>query len=160
MARGSRASAIAGRVYGTVVVLGVIVASSPRETEPGRIALLVATTSVVFWLAHVYSQVLATSLEHGRHARWSDVRSSAAHEASVLYAAILPVTALALGALDVLRDATAAWLAVAAGIGVLVAQALAYARIERFGFTATALTVAINIVLGLSLALLKALVTH
>jgi len=160
LVRSTRAAAIAGKVYGTVVVLGVIVASSPGETEPGLIAGLVAVTSVVFWLAHVYSQVLATSLERGRHARWVDVRSTAGHEASVLVSAILPVAALLLGAFDVVRDATAVWLAVGAGVGVLVGQALAYARIERFGVGATTLTVAVNLLLGLSLALLKALVAH
>jgi hypothetical protein len=159
-ARTPRALAIAGKVYGTVVVLGVIAASSPAETEPSRIAALVLVTSVVFWLAHVYSQILATSIEAGRHARASDVRTIAAHEASVLYAAVLPVAALLLGAFDVVRDATAVWLAIAAGIGVLVAQGIAYARIERFGATATIGTVSVNVVLGLSLALLKALVGH
>ena len=159
-ARTPRALAIAGKVYGTVVVLGVIAASSPVETEPTRIAALVVVTTVVFWLAHVYSQTLATSIEAGRRARGSDVRVIAAHEASVLYAAILPVAALVLGALDVVRDTTAVWLAVGAGVGVLVAQGLAYARIERFSSAATVGTVAVNVVLGLSLALLKAIVGH
>jgi len=159
-ARTPRALAIAGKVYGTVVVLGVIVASSPAETEPGRIAALVAVTCLVFWAAHVYSHVLAMSIEAGRRARRSDWSSTAAHEASVLYAAVLPVVALVLGALDVLRDSTAVWLAVAAGVGVLVAQGLAYARIERFSPAWTAGAVAVNVALGLSLALLKALVGH
>ena len=160
LARTPRALAISGRVYGTVVVLGVIVASSPGDTDPGRIAALVAVTCVVFWAAHVYSHVLAMSIEGGRRARPSDWTTTAGHEASVLYAAILPVTALLLGSFDVLRDTTAVWLAVGAGIGVLVAQGLAYARIERFGLLATAAVVAVNVALGLSLALLKAVVGH
>jgi hypothetical protein len=151
---------IAGSVYGTVVVLGVIVASSAARTEPGRTAVLVVATVVVFWIAHVYSEVLVTSLAESRRARWRDVRLAAAHESSVLYAAVLPVAALLLGGLDVIRDGTALWLAIGTGVGTLAVQGVAYSRIERFGPLATATTIGVNILLGLSLALLKTLVAH
>ena len=47
---------LGGYIYGTIVVLAVLVAGAKAyPTAAGKIAALVAITSVVFWLAHVYA---------------------------------------------------------------------------------------------------------
>ena len=51
---------LGGFIYGTVVVLSVLVAGARAYPgDAGRIALLAVVTSLVFWLAHVYAHGVA-----------------------------------------------------------------------------------------------------
>ena len=57
---------IAGTVYGTIVVMAVIAGGSRgAETDPWRLAVLAAATSVVIWVAHVYAHALSKSIADG-----------------------------------------------------------------------------------------------
>ena len=63
--RAPRGAGLGGFIYGTILVLSVLVAAArayPREA--GHIAVLVAVTSFVFWLAHVYAHGLSYSAVH------------------------------------------------------------------------------------------------
>lgn len=141
---------IEGLVYGTIIVMGVIAASSdgPRS-DTARIAALVAATSAVFWLAHVYAHALDLSVERGKRLTGAGIKEVAVHEASILSAAVVPTGALLLGAVDLVGDRFAVRLALAAGTTVLAAQGLAYARIERLSLLGTATVVIANVMLGL-----------
>jgi hypothetical protein len=150
---------IAGLIYGTIVVLSVLVAS-PTNEDVGRVLALTASTTVVFWLAHVYAHVLGDSLASARRADAADVRHMAHRELPIVLAAVLPSLALVLGALDVLRDRSSMWLAFTIGVVTLVVQGLAYARIEHFGRLATLVTVGVNLGVALLLVLLKVVVAH
>jgi hypothetical protein len=55
---------------------------------------------------------------------------------------------------------TALWLAVGTGVVALAVQRVRYARLERLGPMATAITVAINLSLGLAIAAMKAVVAR
>ncbi len=152
---------IAGLVYGTIVVMGVIAASSEGlESDPARIAALVMATSVVFWLAHVYAHALELSVSSGERLTGAGIKEVAVHEASILSAAVLPTAALLLGAFDLVGDRAAIWLALAAGTTALAAQGLAYARIERLSRLGTAMLLITNLALGLAIVALKAFVSH
>jgi hypothetical protein len=114
---GSRSS-IAGSVYGAIVVMGTITAGSAGGTMgPWQLASVTAATVVVLWLAHVYAHGLGESLEQGHTVTRAELTSIARRESSIPLAATGPVLALVLGALGVLEDSTAGW--VALGIGVL-----------------------------------------
>jgi hypothetical protein len=84
----------------------------------------------------------------------------AQRESSILLAAVGPVLALVLGAVGVIREATAVWVALAVGVATLGAQGLRYARSERMGRSGTVVAVSVNLSLGLAIVALKALVTH
>ena len=55
---------------------------------------------------------------------------------------------------------TAVWLALGLGLAVLAAQGITFARIERLGWVATLVVVAVNVGLGVLLVGLKLLVVH
>jgi hypothetical protein len=152
---------IAGLVYGTIVVMGVIAASSEGlQSDTAQIATLVVATSVVFWLAHVYALSLELSVVRGERLTVRGIKEVALHQAPILSAAVLPTGALLLGAFDLVGDRLAVWLALAAGTGALAAQGLAYARIERLTLFGTATLVVTNLMLGLAIVGLKAFVSH
>ena len=152
---------LAGFIYGTIVVLSVLVVGARAfPDQAGEIAVMVVVTSVVFWLAHVYAHALAHSVSHDEHLSGAELRRIARREASVIEAAVPPLVALALGALGVLSTAAAVWTAFVLGLIVLGAQGIVFARVERLGASATIGVVAANLGLGLVLVALKVLVTH
>lgn len=152
---------LAGFVYGTIVALGVLVAGARAYPDAaGRIAALVLTTTVVFWLAHVYSHALAYSVGHDEHLSLAELRRIARREASILEAAVLPVAALLVGAFGLISEKGAVWVAIALGLVVLAAQGFLFARVERMGWLGTFVVVALNLGLGLLLVALKLLVSH
>jgi len=151
---------IAGTVYGTIMVMATLVAGSTAEPDPARLAAIVATTVLVLWAAHVYAHGLAESIDLGRRLDGAELRSIASRELSIPLAAVPPVVALLLGAVGLLRETRAVWLAMGLGVVTLAVQGLRYARVEKLGRTGTLVAVAINLALGLALVALKALVAH
>ena len=159
--RAAQAARVSGYTYGTIIVLSVIVAGAKAFPQAaGHIAVLVAVTAVVFWLAHVYAHGLGHSVAHDRRLSVAELRDIARREASIVEAAALPVAALLLGAFGVLSKPTAVWVAFGAGLAVLVAQGVRYARLERLSLVGTALVVAVNLLLGVALIALKLFVMH
>jgi hypothetical protein len=146
-------------VYGTIVVLSVIVAGAkayPEDTT--RIAVLVAVTTIVFWLAHAYAHALAQSVRGDEHLTFPEVRRIGRDEAALVQAGVPSIVVLLLGSLDLFETDTAIWLAVAFGLIVLAVMGFVFARVERLGPTGTVVVVAINLALGLLLVALKLLV--
>jgi hypothetical protein len=134
---------IAGTVYGTIIVMATIAAGARTvEDHPWELAAAVAVSVIVLWIAHVYSNTLAESLQRGRRL------------------AIAPVAALVLGALEVLAIRTAIWLALGLGVATLAVQGARYAALERLSRPATVVSIALNVFLGLVIVVLKALIAH
>lgn len=152
---------IAGTVYGTIVVMAVIAAGSRGEdTNPWQLAALVTATVLVLWVAHVYAHALSESLVAGRRAGWAELRGLARREASIPLAAVAPVGALALGALEVIPEQSSIRLALGIGVATLAVQGVRYARVERFGRTATVVAVTVNVALGLVIVALEVALAH
>lgn len=152
---------LAGFVYGTIVALAVLVAGARAfPHEAGHIAALVLVTSVVFWLAHVYSHALGGSVARERRLTLAELRRVGRHEAAIVEAALVPIAALLLGALGVISTTAAVWLALGTGLAVLAAEGVLFARLERLGWLGTLVIVCINLALGVALIGLKLLVTH
>jgi hypothetical protein len=152
---------LGGFIYGTIIALAVVVAGARAYPHgAGHIAVLVATTSVAFWLAHVYAHALAHSVASDQHLSFGELRRIARREASIIEAALPPLAALLLGALGVISTQAAVWAALALGLVVLAAQGVTVARIERFGPLATLAVVAGNVSLGVLLVGLKLVVSH
>jgi hypothetical protein len=152
---------VGGYVYGTIVVLSTVIAGAKAyEEQVGHVAALVAITTLVFWLAHVYAHALSHSVASDQHLSRTALGEIARRESSIIEAAIAPIVVLMLGHWGVLSERTAVWVAIACGLGVLVSQGLAFARAERLGTLATLAIVAVNLGLGLALVGLKLLVGH
>ena len=152
---------IAGTVYGTIIVMATIAAGAKAfEDRSWELIAVVAATVVVLWVAHVYAHGLGESLQRGHRLDLGELLAIAQREASIVLAAIAPLAALTLGALEVLRASSALWLALGLGVAALGVQGLRYARLERLGLGGTAVTVGVNVLFGLAIVGIKALVTH
>jgi hypothetical protein len=152
---------IAGTVYGTIVVMATVTAGAQgEETDSGRLAVVVVVTVLVLWVAHVYSDGLAESLERGRRLTPAELGSVAWRELSILAAAVAPVAALVLAAFGVLSNQTGVWLALGIGVLALGVQGHRYAKVEQLDRTGTLTVIALNVFLGLVIVGLKALLTH
>jgi hypothetical protein len=152
---------LAGFIYGTIITLAVVVAGAKAyPADAGRIAALVAVTSVVFWLAHVYAHGLGHSVAHDEHLSLAELRRIARRQATILEAAVPPLAALMLGALGILSTRVAVWTALVLGLVVLVLQGLSFARAERLGWLGASAVVAANLGLGTLLVVLKLVVAH
>ncbi len=152
---------LGGFVYGTIVVLSVIV-TGLRAFPHGLwdVAVLVAVTTVVFWLAHVYARGIAFSVGHDAHLSLRELDLIGRREASIVGAGVPPEVALVLGAAGVLSDQVATWLAFGLGLVVLGAVGVVFARVEHLTPGRTALAILANLALGLVLIGLKVLVVH
>ena len=152
---------IAGTVYGTIVVMAALAAGGPTfEHEPWRLLTIVVVTAVIFWIAHVYADGLGESIALGRRLDFSELQTIAGRELSILMAVILPALALLLGAIGVIRDTRAVWLALGIATATLAAQGVRYARVERLGPAATALAITFNLGLGLAIVAVKVFIAH
>ncbi len=155
-----RGERLSGFIYGTIVVLSVVVAGAKAfPNGMGHIAALVLVTAGVFWLAHVYAHALGQSAQTGEHLTFDAVTHIAWREASLLGAAIPPVLMLVLGEVGVLAPKTAVWGAIGVGLAVLAVQGIVFSRIEKLGVLATIVVVTLNLSLGIVLIGLKVLVT-
>jgi hypothetical protein len=141
--------------------MAVIAAGSQgTDTDPSRLAGFVAATVLVLWVAHVYAHALSDSVERERRLRWAELRGLARREASVPLAAVAPVGALTLGALEVIREQSAIRLALGIGVATLAVQGLRSARVERLSRTATIVAVTVNLALGLVIVALEVALAH
>src|SRR5207247_1709688 len=88
MGRAAMGERLGGFIYGTILVLSVVIAGNKAyPSDPGHIAAFVAVTIIVFWLAHVYSHGLAHSVGHDEHLSFAELRRIAHRESSLLEAA-------------------------------------------------------------------------
>ncbi|HEX6679803.1 MAG TPA: hypothetical protein VF063_04080 [Gaiellaceae bacterium] len=161
LGRAAMGERLGGYIYGTIVVLSVVVVGARAYPhESAHIAGLVAATTFAFWLAHVYAHALAHSVARDQHLSVAELLYIARREASIMEAAVPPVAALLLGELGVISDQVAVWTAFVLGLVVLAAQGVTVARVERLGRLGTLAVVAGNVSLGVLLVGLKLLVSH
>src|SRR6185437_4586702 len=77
-ARGRR---VADAIYGTILVLAVVAAlSKDEQATAGAILGGALATSVVFWIVHVYAEVLDREVEGATAGGWSMIRTAAWQE--------------------------------------------------------------------------------
>ena len=152
---------VAGTVYGTIVVMATLAAGSRgEETRPWKLATVVAVTVLVLWVAHVYAHALAEGLRQERQLKPREIGSVARQELSIALAAVAPVGVLALAQLGAVESQTAVWLALGIGVATLAFQGARYAELEHLGRLGRAVSVSLNVGLGLAIVLLEASITH
>jgi hypothetical protein len=107
---------LAGFIYGTIIVLSVLVAGSRAfPDDAAHIAGVVVVTSVVFWFAHVYAHGLAHSVTHDEHLSRAELWRIAPREGSIVEASVPPLVPLLLGAVGALSTKNAVWIAFGLG---------------------------------------------
>src|SRR5215471_19542393 len=78
---------IASTVYGTVLVMATLTAAYATEKHPWKLAVIVATTSVVLWISHLYAHGLSASIEQSRHLPRDELSAIVRRELGILLAA-------------------------------------------------------------------------
>jgi hypothetical protein len=125
-----------------------------------ELSAIVATSVLVIWLAHVYAHGLGESIELGRRLDVPELSAIARRELAIPLAAVVPVSALALGAVGIVRESRAVWIAMAIALVTLAVQGARYAAVEHLGRAGTLVSIGINTLLGLVIVALKAGLSH
>lgn len=146
---------LAGAIYGTILATSVVAAAGHDPETIDRAALLVLGTSVIFWLAHVYSLGLAARMVARRPIRRDELICLARAEWPMLQSSWPIVLALMLGVVGVIDRATAVVVALVVGIVALFAYGLVIGRQERMGWPRTLLNAMIAGTFGLAILALK-----
>jgi hypothetical protein len=152
----------AGAVYGSMLAASVIAGTGPRQHPLPALGLmlLLVTTGLVFWLAHVYAR-LAGDRERGVALTRAEVRSVGAAEWPLVEAAFPPAAVAGLGWLLGLDNSVTAWAALAVAVAGQVGWAMvAAARASGRRPAAVVTAGLVNLGLGLTIVALKALLTH
>lgn len=151
---------IASTVYGTVVIMATLTAAYASRSDPWHLAVIVMSTAFVLWIAHLYAHGLSESITLERRLTLQEGKTLARRELGILLAAVLPCAALILGAIGILEESAAIWLALGLGLGTLAAEGVRYARMEHIGRLGLIAAVVGNVLLGLFVVLLKVVVAH
>jgi hypothetical protein len=145
-----------GAIYGTILATALITAASGHEDDPGRIALTVGLSLLVFWLAHVYTDVL----EHGlRHAELHPtvVRATMVREFALVEAPVVSLAILAVGGFGWIDPHLSVTLALANGIVQLLLWGVTLARRLGRPWPSALLVGLVNTLFGLVVVALKTL---
>jgi hypothetical protein len=147
-------------IYGTILVMAVITALSHDDSVKSAelIAGVLATTSV-FWIAHVYAEVLGQRMEgEGGRPTFANIAVAARGEWPLVEASLLPVLCLLLGVVGVVKTDTAVAIAIGAGVVELFGYGIAAGRRLQLSRGGIIVVGVVNGCLGLLIVLLKVLV--
>jgi hypothetical protein len=148
---------IAGTIYGTILVMAVLAAGAESSTiDAWELDVLMVSTVVVLWIAHVYAHAIAESLSSGRRLSRKSFTSLAGREISIVLSALAPALALLIGVLGILSDSNAVTVALGLCMLTLGVQGVRYARMASLGRSGTVLVVTLNLAAGLFIVGLKA----
>ena len=148
----------AGAIYGTIVSMTVIAtASKDDDLGPIMIASWAAITGVVFWLVHVYADIVARGYETPREAL-SHATEALRSEWPIVQGALIPAVAVLAGPLGIVKDENASYFAVATGIVALFATGLLIGTRDNRRWARRILIGTVNALFGLIILALKVFV--
>jgi hypothetical protein len=150
---------LAGAIYGTILATAVVATlSEDSSIGPWDLLAGVVSTTVVFWLAHAYANLIAARVLGPGNLSWPDARAALVHEWPMMQAALPSIVFLLLAAAGAYDRTTGVTLAIAAGIGALFGWGAAIARRNRLGWPAMLAGGVANASFGLVLVALKAII--
>ncbi|QZY51515.1 hypothetical protein [Leucobacter tenebrionis] len=163
LGRGSRLGAFASSsegIYGLILVGGMIVVSRDLTGSSGEALLIVAVTLIVFFIAHVYAGALARLAAPGTTHLGSAIRHSVRESLGLLLIGVLPILALGLGVIGLLRHADAVWLALILDGALLGALGWVITAARTNSWWGRAGGAVLTAAIGAVLMLLKVLIHH
>ena len=151
----------AGAVYGTILSMAVIAALSKDPTlSAAGVAGWTVATAVVFFIAHVYSSIVAAGFARPARA-WALVRTESRREWPMVQGALLPAAVMLLapvGPLGIINEDNASYVAVWTGVVMLIGAGLVIGRREQLGWSKRLIIGSINGAIGLMIVGLKVFV--
>jgi hypothetical protein len=153
-----------GAVYGSLLAASVVVGAASSghgelEFRPIKLAALLIVTGFVFWVTHAYARLAGERLHHVAP-DLREVRLVLRREWPLLQAALPPSVAAVAFGLAGASDMTAAWAALVVAIAAQVGWATAATVRAGAKPPLVAVTVLVNLVLGLIIVLLKSALHH
>jgi len=147
----------AAAVYGSVLASSVIISAGDLR-QPVTLAVLLVTSGLVFWIAHVYAATVA-SVHGGWH--YGAIRTGMAHEWPVAFAAIPPAAAaLIAGLIPSVTLSDGVWAALIVAIAEQQLWGYAAVRHARLSGSALTRTMLLNVFMGFIIVALKLGVGH
>ena len=145
----------AGAIYATIVSMAVIATSAKDPSlGPVLIAFWAAVTALIFWLAHVYADIVA-----GGYARFRDAGQVARHalrrEWPLVQGAMIPSVAMLLTVVTPINTDTATWVAMGAGMVMLFATGLLIGARDQMSWSRRIFVGCVNASFGLVIVGLK-----
>ncbi|MEV7009912.1 hypothetical protein [Streptosporangium sp. NPDC051022] len=149
----------AGAVYGSLLAASVIAGSTAEGGPPSaaELATLLICTGVVFWVAHVYAQVVSRGYPV-KPLTWTNLHAVARDEWPLAQASIPPAVAAVLVSGLGASNTVAAWTALGIAVASQVAWAVAAAVKVHSSKGVVVSSGIINLVLGLAIVALKTVV--
>ena len=152
-----RAEQLAGGIYGTIVVAGLLAATGPDDDpEVWPTALWVTVTMVVFWLAHSWSLSIARRATGVEAAR--GLRQTLVHHWPLVQAAFPPLAVMLVAAALGASDDTAILLAALSCVLLLAGWGILVGRQEHESLARIALTSVGCAALGALMVVLKVVI--
>jgi hypothetical protein len=150
---------VGNAIYGLILATSVIAVSREYTGDnAGITAVTVIVTAGVFWLAHVYAEVLALEVDERHVPTPGEIRRVLAREWPMVQAGVLPTLVLLLGPLDVVPDTSAQDAALAVCLVELGLTGVAAARSAGARGAVVVVSGAVALSLGVAVTLLKVLV--
>jgi hypothetical protein len=150
---------VGNAIYGLILATSVIAVSREYTGDnAGITAVTVIVTAAVFWLAHVYAEVLALEVDERHMPTRREIRNVVRMEWPLVQAGILPTLVLLLGTLDVVDDAGAQDAALAVCLVELGVTGVAAARITGARGALVVVSGLVALSLGVAVTALKVLV--
>jgi hypothetical protein len=153
---------VASGIYGLILVTAVVAgASADPHLEAWQGAVVVLVTTLVFWIAHIYANLLALHRRRKRRSSLADAGEVALQELPLVFAGVFPIlTLLLLGTAGITSRDTAFTVAVWIGVVVLFIEGIVLARRDGHGVLVSLLSASISAGLGIVVIILKILVTE
>jgi hypothetical protein len=150
---------LAATINGQVLTMATVAALSTNdELDPLIILAGVASTMLVYWVAHAYAETLSVSVTVGRALPVAEVRRVMVREWPIAQAAIPALIALGLTSLGAWSAETGILLTLIGGVLALFGWGLAYGYRARLRWWRAAVVGGVNATLGLVIVALKLLV--
>jgi hypothetical protein len=145
-------------IYGSLLVTTLVAILWQVELEPELIALSVVISVAVFWLTHVWSEIVNRRLHGPLQRAWAF--EIGRRESTMLTAVIVPAAVLALPRLTGMDVDTAVAIALFVSIAQLFIWGLAVGRAARSSWLIAVAIALVDACLGLLIVVLKLAVLH
>jgi hypothetical protein len=145
-------------IYGSLLVTGIVAVQWRTDASTDTIAITVLVSVLVFWLAHVWSEIVNRRV-HGQ-ITLAEARGIAATESSMLWSLIVPAIALAIGPRLGMSVDNTIELALVICIGQLFLWGVIVGRAAHRGWVLPLVVALVDSLLGIVLVALKVAVLH
>lgn len=144
-----------GAIYGTILSMAVISTLSKDDSlGPVAIAVWTAATAFVFFLAHVYADIVGAGFARPSEAK-DLVRTTARHQWPLVQGSLIPVAAMFLAPLGIVSDENVTYVAVYVGVLALFLAGIVIGGRERLGWGRMLIIGSINASIGMLIVGLK-----